>query len=190
MFLAIEGVDGVGKSTTAKAMAKILECDYVEKPFQLLLDGACELEAYYPISGNVNKCSANVRAWFYGTGMLCLSERYRDKSIVVDRYFLSNFAWNGTPDNMNIFDVLYRQIRIPDLTVVLEASDDTIYKRLSCRNKNDPDFANIGRNKLRFENMRRCLSRYDIPHIIIPTDTLTTDQVCDQICEKIKGDTA
>lgn len=186
MFLAIEGVDGVGKSTTAKAMAEILGCDYVEKPFKLLLDGACEPEAYYPISGNVNKCTENVRAWFYGTGMLCLSERYREKSIVVDRYFLSNFAWNGTSENMNIFDALYSQVRIPDLTVMLDASDETVYKRLSSRNKNDPDFENIGMNKIRAENMCRCLSRYDIPHIIIPTDTLTTDQVCDRICERIK----
>ena len=36
MFLAIEGVDGVGKTTTAKAMAKRLECVFVEKPFRLL----------------------------------------------------------------------------------------------------------------------------------------------------------
>lgn len=186
MFLAIEGVDGVGKTTTAKAMAKRLECVFVEKPFRLLLDGACETEAYYRISGNVNQCSNNVRAWFYGTGMLCLSERYNKESIVVDRYFLSNFAWNGSSDNMNIFDALYQQVRIPDLTVVLTASDETVFNRLRNRNKNDLDFANINMNYIRTKNMLRCLSRYDIPNMIISTDELTTDQICDRIGERIK----
>ena len=118
--------------------------------------------------------------------MLCLSERYNKESIVVDRYFLSNFAWNGSSDNMNIFDALYQQVRIPDLTVVLTASDETVFNRLRNRNKNDLDFANINMNYIRTKNMLRCLSRYDIPNMIISTDELTTDQICDRIGERIK----
>ena len=38
MFIAIEGVDGVGKTTVARLLAELLQCEFVEKPFHLLLD--------------------------------------------------------------------------------------------------------------------------------------------------------
>lgn len=33
MFIAIEGVDGVGKTTVARLLAEQLQCEFVESPF-------------------------------------------------------------------------------------------------------------------------------------------------------------
>ena len=39
MRIAIEGMDGVGKTTLAKKLVEILNYDYIEKPFKFLFDG-------------------------------------------------------------------------------------------------------------------------------------------------------
>lgn len=46
MFIAIEGVDGVGKTTVARLLAGQLQCEFVEKPFHLLLDTLPVEDAY------------------------------------------------------------------------------------------------------------------------------------------------
>lgn len=185
MFLAIEGVDGVGKTTVSKIMAERLGCDFAEKPFRMLLGEGSGNDIYKGVADRVNRQPAALRAWFYGTGMVCLTERYREQPVVADRYLLSNFAYNGAVENAEIFDLLVRRVRIPELTVLLTADDDTVIRRLSERGENEPDIGRAHMNRERTELMRLCLSRYSLPHMIIPTDLLTAEQVCDKICEKI-----
>lgn len=56
MFIAIEGVDGVGKTTVARLLAEQLQCEFVEKPFHLLLDTLPVEDAYGVITRQVNSC--------------------------------------------------------------------------------------------------------------------------------------
>lgn len=56
IFIAIEGVDGVGKTTVARLLAEQLQCEFVEKPFHLLLDTLPVADAYRMITEQVNSC--------------------------------------------------------------------------------------------------------------------------------------
>ena len=180
MFIAIEGVDGVGKTTVARLLAGQLQCEFVEKPFHLLLDTPVE-DAYGVITRQVNSCPVHVRAWFYGTGLMCLSEQYAGQNLITDRYLLSNYAWNSAEENNVLFDVLVNQVRIPNMTVLLTAPPGIITQRIRGRNATDPDLTKVLDNQERLRKMRYFLQRYRIPSMEIDTSNCTPEQICRQI---------
>lgn len=181
MFIAIEGVDGVGKTTVARLLAEQLQCEFVEKPFHLLLDTLPVEDAYGVITRQVNSCPVNVRAWFYGTGLMCLSEQYAGQNLITDRYLLSNYAWNSAEGNNVLFDVLVNQVRIPNMTVLLTAPPGIITQRIRGRNATDPDLTKVLDNQERLRKMRYFLQRYRIPSMEIDTSNCTPEQICRQI---------
>lgn len=55
MHIAIEGFDGVGKTTTCKILAEKLNLKFVEKPLHYLLPYDNKVEAYRQIAREVNE---------------------------------------------------------------------------------------------------------------------------------------
>ena len=50
MHIAIEGMDGVGKTSVAELIAEKLGYQFIEKPLHLLLDEEGQMENYLKIS--------------------------------------------------------------------------------------------------------------------------------------------
>ena len=84
MHIAIEGMDGVGKTTVANILAKKLNFTIVEKPLHLLFDQNDSFTNYIKYRDYVNLQVDNdpLRAWFYGLGNIFL-----DRSLVFRRAF-------------------------------------------------------------------------------------------------------
>ena len=55
MHIAIEGMDGVGKTSVAELIAEKLGYQFIEKPLHLLLDEEGQMENYLKISSYINK---------------------------------------------------------------------------------------------------------------------------------------
>ena len=99
--ISIEGMDGVGKSTTCKLLSERLGYKFVEKPLHYLFDESEDkFDEYIRIRDQVNANPNRVfTSWFYGLGSIYMYEMFKDENIVTDRHFASNYAWSGSDNN-------------------------------------------------------------------------------------------
>lgn len=187
MHIAIEGIDGVGKSTAAKNLAERLGFSLVEKPLHFLFDENGSEENYIRIRNEVNK-SKNKRftGWFYGLGNIFLYEHFKNENIITDRHILSNYCWSGDDTTDYIFDAIYQTTGAPDFTFLIVASQEAVEKRLKKRNPNDPDLKKVEYIPTAYAKMKVVLERYKMPGIIIDTSEMGEKEVVDIMVSELK----
>ena len=186
--ISIEGMDGVGKSTTCKALAEALNYKFVEKPLHYLLDDdENEITQYQKVAKKVNSnLNRNFTAWYYGLNNIYLYELFKNENIVTDRHFVSNYCWSGTNYNKDIYNLILKKIGKPKLTVILYAKPETILKRLKKRDINDSDISKVNKSEKAYERMIYCCEIFKLPYIVIDTSNKEVDEVVDIIIKKIK----
>lgn len=188
--ISIEGMDGVGKSTTCELLAKRLGYKFVEKPLHYLFDkNSDSFEEYIRIRNQVNTNSNRIfTSWFYGLGSIYMYELFKDSNIVTDRHLASNYAWSGTKDNKEVYELLVKKLGVPKLTVILYAPSDVIVERLKGRNKQDSDIAKAKNSEVIYSRMIEFCNDYKFPFIIIDSSKLSPIEVVNKICEAIQHD--
>ena len=188
--ISIEGMDGVGKSTTCELLAKRLGYKFVEKPLHYLFDkNSDSFEEYIRIRNQVNANSNRIfTSWFYGLGSIYMYELFKDSNIVTDRHLASNYAWSGTKDNKEVYELLVKKLGVPKLTVILYAPSDVIVERLKGRNKQDSDIAKAKNSEVIYSRLIEFCNDYKFPFIIIDSSKLSPIEVVDKICEAIQHD--
>ena len=103
MIVAIEGMDGVGKTTVAKSVEKDLLFEYVKDPLKELFE--IDNEHLTKISDKIfNSGNDKLISWYLGLGDSYALSRYRNKDIVMDRHILLNYFWNGNKNTEKIFE--------------------------------------------------------------------------------------
>ena len=186
--IAIEGMDGVGKTTTCKLLAERLGYKFIEKNLRFLFDENNEFDNYFRIRDKVNANSDRLfTSWFYGLGNIYLYTMFKDENIVTDRHFLSNYAWSGTDDNTEVYDLLVKKLGFPDLTVILYADETAIFNRLRSRDENDSDLDKVKKAKEKYEKMVFFCEKYKMPYMVVDTSNLTPDQTVELIMKRIEG---
>ncbi|MCI5819993.1 MAG: AAA family ATPase [Acidaminococcus sp.] len=186
MHIAVEGFDGVGKSTAAKKLADKLGFLLVEKPLHFLFDEEGDKE-YIRIRDAVNK-SANKQftGWFYGLGNIYLYEKFKGQNIITDRHILSNYCWSGAPETDYIFDAIYKTIGVPDFTFLINAAPEVIEKRMKKRNPNDSDLRKVQYIKIAYKKMQSVLIRYQMPGMVIDTTELDEEAVVELMISELR----
>lgn len=185
--IAVEGMDGVGKSTIAKMIAEKYKMTYVEKPLTSLfeneiLSGEKNLELF---SENLYKLKNEViKGWFFGMGNLLsiIESREKNLNIVLDRHFASNFYFNGTEKSRKIYEIMMELVGKPEITIVLTASVENRLKRICKRNAKDPDLKNKSINVWGYDKMLSFLERYNFKYVVIDTDNKNIEQVFNEVC--------
>lgn len=186
--IAIEGMDGVGKTTTARMLAARLGYRYIEKNLHELFDENGGFENYFRIRDKVNASPDRLfTAWFYALGNIYLHTNYENADIVTDRYFLSNYAWSGTDDNKEVYDLLVKKLGFPDLTVILYADEKAIFSRLRHRDEQDSDLVKVQLAKEKYEKMICFCETYQMPYMVIDTSNLTPEETVEIIMKRIEG---
>lgn len=180
MHIAVEGIDGVGKTTLARKLAKNIGFHCIEKHLHALTDGddIDDIPNYMRITSHVNASdNATFRAWFYALGNLYLKEHYQNTNIVTDRYFASNYSWNGTPENEFIFEKLMELLGKPDITFLIYANPDVRAERIRRRNPNDPDLLNssIDFSEQMYGKINGFLQKYNFKYHLIDTSCLSIE---------------
>lgn len=185
--ISIEGMDGVGKSTTCKLLAERLHYKFIEKPLHYLLDETeTSFDEYIKIRDRVNVNPNRIfTSWFYGLGSIYMYEKFKHDNIVTDRHFASNYAWSGTKDNEEVYDLLIKKLGVPKLTVILYSPSDVIVARLKSRNKNDSDIAKAVNSEKIYSKMIEFCEIKQMPYIVIDTSFLTPNEVVDKILQEI-----
>jgi thymidylate kinase len=186
--ISIEGMDGVGKSTTCNLLAQKLGYKFVEKPLHYLFDNnEATFDEYIRIRDQVNANPNRVfTSWFYGLGSIYMYELFKNENIVTDRHFASNYAWSGSDDNNEVYDLLIQKLGAPKLTVILYSPSEIIVNRLISRNKEDSDIKKAKKSEMIYQRMIEFCKNKNLPYIVIDTSNLTPDEVVDTILKELK----
>ncbi len=179
MHIAIEGMDGVGKTTAARNLAKRLNFKIIEKPLHYMFDEESDFTNYVRIRDYINRQVENdvLRAWFYGLGNIFLYHRFKDENIITDRHLVSNYYWCGSNETENIFKCMVELIGKPDFTFLLWTSVEEATKRIKTRNPNDPDLKKAQLYPTAKKKMESFLQRYEMDYVVIDTTALTAKEV-------------
>lgn len=186
--IAIEGMDGVGKTTASKLLAKRLGYKFIDKNLRELFDDGDFYDNYIRIRDKVNASPDRLfTAWFYALGNIYLHTAHEKENIVTDRYFLSNYAWSGTENNTEVYDLLVKKLGFPDLTVILYADEHAILSRLRHRDELDSDIKKVTLAKEKYEKMIYFCEKYKMPYMVIDTSNLSPEEVVEVIMKRIEG---
>ena len=186
--IAIEGMDGVGKTTASKLLAKRLGYKFIDKNLRELFDDKGSYDNYIRIRDKVNASPDRLfTAWFYALGNIYLHTAHEKENIVTDRYLLSNYAWSGTENNDEVYDLLIKKLGFPDLTVILYADEHAILSRLRHRDELDSDIKKVTLAKEKYEKMIYFCEKYKMPYMVIDTSNLSPEDVVEVIMKRIEG---
>lgn len=190
IHIAIEGMDGVGKTTVCKLLASKTGYTFITKPLHYLLDLEENVgwPVYFRVRNMVNNSSnRDFSAWFYGLSNIYLYEKFKNQNIITDRHIVSNYCWSGNQVNMDIYDLIIKKIGFPTLTVILYADEDTIRNRLIKRNSNDKDLKRISKTEKVYEKMISFCELKHFPYIVIDTSKLIPEQITNIIIKKLEA---
>lgn len=135
LFIAIEGPIGVGKSSLTKKLSATLNLT----PIYEIVEENPFLSDFYE---DIDKWSFQTEMFFLCNRYKVLTELSNDISVVCDYHILKNkvFANNTLNDKEykmfeEIYDILTREVRKPDVTVFLTADLEVLKQRIQLRNR-------------------------------------------------------
>lgn len=186
--ISIEGMDGVGKSTTCKLLAEKLGYEFIEKPLHYLLDDSDdEIKQYQKVEKRVNSNpNRTFTAWYYGLNNIYLYEKFKDKNIVTDRHIVSNYCWSGSKDNGDIYNLILKKIGKPKLTVILYAKPEVIMARLKKRDINDSDLVKVEKSEKAYERMIYFCETKKLNYMVVDTSNKNVDEVVEEILKRLE----
>ncbi len=183
MIIAIEGMDGVGKTTVAKYIEQKLNFKYVKEPLKELFE--IDNKHIEKVSKKIfSNYDSKLIAWYLALGDIYAIEKYKNNNIVMDRHALLNYYWNGNKTSEEIFNTQIKLFGKPDLTIILYASPEVRMKRIANRNPEDPDLKNKNMMKNGYDKLLEFVKKYEYNYEVINTDSLSINEVtykCDRI---------
>lgn len=184
MIITIDGLDGAGKSTLAKGLAKELNFEYVDKPlyelFSVKGDDNYLYDQIYHLQDLIyNKTNSNtLKSWFTGMSLLYIKECMQEKNIIIDRGLLSAYAFNGDNRSLPVFDLLINLGVWFDLSILVTVSNEERLRRIKARNINDPDLSLNKILELRYDSIKSFLLLHpELPTLIIDTDNKSPNEI-------------
>lgn len=193
MMIAVEGMDGVGKTAIAKHISEQFGFNYVEKPLHYFYNDGADKE-YEDLMKVANRMydinDSIVKSWYFSLGDIYVARMFAGQDVVIDRHLVSNYYWNGDYESELIFKTLIETSGTPDLTILLYATPKTRMERLQKRNEDDPDLSDPDKMDDGYNKMIYFVEKFNLPCIVIDTDDKSLDEVkriVDSEIKKLKG---
>ncbi len=193
MIIAVEGMDGVGKTEIARYISNKYGFTFIEKPLHYFYNDGAEqnyadlmkvANRMYDINDDV------LKSWYIALGNIYVAKMFSDENIVIDRHLVSNYYWNGSNISEPVFRALIETSGTPELTILLYATPKTRMQRLARRNKKDPDLFDLEKKDDGYDKMIGFIQKFKLPHIVIDTENKTLDEVkeiVDYEMQKLRG---
>lgn len=180
MMIAVEGMDGVGKTEIANYISQKYNYLYIDKPLHYFYEDGAD-KNYADLMRVANKMydvgDNFIKTWFFSLGNLYVARKFKGQDVVIDRHFVSNYYWNGDLQSEPIFNVLIESAGCPDMTILLYASPLTRIQRLKKRNENDPDLYDPDKLDDGYKKMMYFIEKFNLPYTVIDTDDKSLDEV-------------
>ena len=156
IFVVFEGLDGSGKSTCAKGLAKRIGAEFMTTPSN-------EVRRYRDDLIQHLGSSQEARQLFYLATVFAASDEVsallqRGRSVVLDRYFLSTQAYAAFRGSRFLNDDAQALLQPADVTFYLDTPLDTRVQRLRQRGMGAADRETVTADadaRLRAEHFRR-----------------------------------
>ncbi len=179
--IAIEGLDGSGKSALAKYLAKTLNYEYKSDYLNDLLE--ISDEHFLKIREKMKNYD-DVRTLLFMSSLV-YATKDTNPNVIYDRFILSEYYFDGNNDTISWFDNYCKYEKLPDLTIILYASDNERIRRIRKRDINDNDLKkNICGDEL-YKKMIYFANYARLNYVIINTDNLTMNEVIDKAMEYV-----
>lgn len=180
MKIAVEGMDGVGKTEIAKYIAEQYDFKFIDKPLHFFYDDSPE-NGYADLMRVANRMydvnDPVLKSWYFSLGNIYAIRQFQDQNVVIDRHLVSNYYWNGDESSEYIFRTLIEAIGYPDITIMLYATPKTRMARLHGRDPNDPDLEDPDKMDDGNDKMLYFLNKFSVPYVVINTENKTLEEV-------------
>lgn len=178
MVIAIEGMDGVGKTMVSMHVHEKYGFEYISKPLNNFYGSHSDDKEMMDAARKIYEVeSSALRSWYIGLGNIYAIKMNSDRNIVIDRHFVSNYYWNGDANSDPVFRALIETCGKPDLTIILYASVQERMNRIRKRNNSDPDLFDPEKYDDGLNKMLDFVEKFDIPYVLINTENKSLDEV-------------
>lgn len=180
MLIALEGMDGVGKSSLSRLCARLLGGSPVVKAVHPLCHPERTIDNFLNVSDLVlssqsellSRCQFGVRGIF-------IYYRLNDVPMVADRFYASNL-WHVERRDADI-QRLVDLVGVPEKTILLYASESILRKRIEGRDAHDKDLEKIDLAESAYSLMRDRFAKLAIPFVELSTEALSLDEIAKTI---------
>lgn len=183
MIIAIEGMDGSGKTSISKIVADKIGYNYLDKPMKNYLN--ITEEEYENLCQKIYMLNDDLKALFFGFGNL-LAIKTSKQNIIMDKHILSTYFWNGTDENKDLFNSFIDFGIIPDLTIILYASIENRMRHIKIRNIQDKDLVDERKMSFGYDKMIYFAEKNKMPYVFVNGDELLFEEIVDYIVKIIK----
>jgi len=180
VLIALEGMDGVGKSSLSRLGARLLNGVPVVKAVHPLCHPDRVIDNFLNVSTLVlsdqsellSKCQFGVRGVF-------IYYRLNDMPMVSDRFYASNL-WHVERRDADI-QRLVDLVGAPEKTILLYASEKVLKKRIEGRNAHDKDLEKVEMAEKAYDLMRDRFARLSIPFVELSTEGRSLEELAETI---------
>ncbi len=184
MVVAIEGMDGAGKTTVCDYVSKNYNFEMIDKPTKYLFadeDGKIDEQKFRKALEAIYVSPKEVRTVFFALGNMIATRQKDDINLILDRHIVSNYYWNSDQNLESIYSYLIEVCGKPDLTILLHATPSTRKKRLLLRDKNDIDLNDDSVFEDGDEKMIYFLNKFNLPYVYLETEDKNIEEVEEEI---------
>ena len=180
-FVVIEGIDGVGKTTTARLVAQILSGEYYRTPST----------PFDAIRAAIDHRADSLSRFYFYLSSVCLAATeiasiLKRQPVVCDRYIYSTYAYHFVMDAKLRQCALPHPLLMPDLGVLLIADEEDRQVRLLQRGIPTPNCSLA--NEQNSEFLRRVENEFRaMPLEVINTSKRQPDSIAAEIVTVLQG---
>ena len=173
MKIAIDGMDGVGKSTVAKILGERINYPVYEQKLveKIGMDPIFYKKLVKYIESSNNK---NITSIFYILKSLLDNE---EENVIAVRSIVSLYYFEHNNLDPKLIESILELGIIPDLIVILYAGVEERIKRIKKRNENDPDLVSKEALSEGYDIMLDFVKQYNLPYLGIDTTNINIDKV-------------
>lgn len=182
MNIAIDGMDGVGKTTVGKKIAEKMDYNFIEDPIKEYLN--MDEKEYKNMVRYIRKSNnTNIPFVYYSLRHMIACQK-EEKGKIIDRSMASTYFFESKNIDDKYFEDFQKLGANPDLTILLYANTEERIKRIKKRDINDEDLKSNETFVNGYAKMREYLEKFKLPYLLIDTTNLDLDKTVD-LCSDI-----